>query len=269
MSSPLRGAEKKKMQTINLEYTAEDLISHKLQRNGILIAKPKFDINGADLIAFINFEDSVKIGRIQSKGRTLFPGQRQAAKITIPKKYVHDAFFLFIYFDIGIDNTELYLFNVKQIKETWKKNTKEEYYLSIRHNQLNKINPYLFNEQRIEEIKQCILKSKSKVESLLLDIVKTQKSQMVKIKELNHLNQIVLEYKISKIEVEKYSLEIEKYQKELLAFIKEKAEILPKTLVKEIKNSKSKINNVLKEKCFKYIEKELIDDVVKYIIEET
>lgn len=34
------------MDTTLMEYTAEDLIAHKLQRAGILISKPKFDREG-------------------------------------------------------------------------------------------------------------------------------------------------------------------------------------------------------------------------------
>jgi hypothetical protein len=31
------------MDTAKIEYTAEDLIAHYLQKNGLLVAKPKFD----------------------------------------------------------------------------------------------------------------------------------------------------------------------------------------------------------------------------------
>ncbi len=41
------------MDTTLMEYTAEDLIAHKLQRAGILISKPKFDREGTDLIALM------------------------------------------------------------------------------------------------------------------------------------------------------------------------------------------------------------------------
>ncbi len=274
MSTPLsrRGEE---MKTVNLEYTAEDLISHKLQRNGILVAKPKFDINGSDLIGFIDFNNSVKFGRIQCKGRTLLPNQKQYAKIYIPSEYVYDAFFVFIYFDVGIDNTDLYLFTADQIKQSWKINSKKEYYLNIRHAQLGKIKEYLFSDLKIENICHIIKSSKSRIEFLLVNIVKKQKEEIEIMKELHYLQKTVLEYENNKLIVEKCTLEIEKYQQELMIFIKEKVETLPNELIDEIKKRSSKnqnkyeIDEELREKCIKIIEKELIEDVVKYIMEET
>ena len=44
------------MDTTYIEYTAEDLIAHKLQRGGLLVAKPKFDRDGTDLIALMVIE---------------------------------------------------------------------------------------------------------------------------------------------------------------------------------------------------------------------
>ena len=263
------------MKTINLEYTAEDLISHKLQRNGILVAKPKFDINGADLIAFIDFENSVKFGRIQCKGRTLLPDQKYYANISIPSKYVCDAFFVFVYFDTGIDNSDLYLFTVDQIQKTWKLNNKNEYYINIRHNQLNKIHEHLFSDSMIDGIRYTIKSSKSKIELLLDNIVKIQNNQLQKMKEMHYFQKTLLEYKNNKLVVENCTLEIEKYQKELNNFIKEKVDTLPKELISEIQVKSVKnqggyeIDKELREKCIKYIEKEIVEDVVRYVMEET
>lgn len=47
-----------------MEYTAEDFIAHKLQRSGFLVAKPKFDQDGADLHAFLDVKDNAKFCRI-------------------------------------------------------------------------------------------------------------------------------------------------------------------------------------------------------------
>lgn len=73
------------MDTTKLEYTAEDLIAHTLQRSGILIAKPKFDREGAGLLAFAELADGVKFCRIQCKGRTLIDSN---SSIKIPTFYV-------------------------------------------------------------------------------------------------------------------------------------------------------------------------------------
>jgi hypothetical protein len=40
--------------TTHIAYTAEDLISHKLQNAGLLVAKPKFDRDGTDFLALIS-----------------------------------------------------------------------------------------------------------------------------------------------------------------------------------------------------------------------
>lgn len=45
------------MDTTHIAYTAEDLIAHKLQRYGLLVAKPKFDQSGTDLIALDEVKD--------------------------------------------------------------------------------------------------------------------------------------------------------------------------------------------------------------------
>ena len=59
------------MDTKQMEETAENYISSKLQQADILVAKPKFDLNGTDLLAFTNMVDGVKFCRIQCKGRSL------------------------------------------------------------------------------------------------------------------------------------------------------------------------------------------------------
>ena len=57
--------------TSTKEYTAEDLITYKLQRFDIYVAKPKFDIDGTDLFAMLRFESDAgvvfKYCRVQCK----------------------------------------------------------------------------------------------------------------------------------------------------------------------------------------------------------
>ncbi len=43
------------------EYTAEDLITYKLQRSGIYVAKPKFDMDGTNLFALLRFKSDTGI----------------------------------------------------------------------------------------------------------------------------------------------------------------------------------------------------------------
>ena len=73
------------MDTTHMEYTSEDLISHKLQRSGILISKPKFDREGTDLIALMQVKDGTRFCRIQCKGRSLV--NSSSSSIEIPKEY--------------------------------------------------------------------------------------------------------------------------------------------------------------------------------------
>ena len=43
----------------------DDFLAHKLQRSGLLVAKPKFDRDGTDLIALMEVADGAKFCRIQ------------------------------------------------------------------------------------------------------------------------------------------------------------------------------------------------------------
>ena len=80
------------MDTTHLEYTAEDLISHKLMQAGLLVAKPKFDREGTDLLALLQMADGVKFCRIQCKGRSI---KDSNSNIKIPTSYVTNGFVLF------------------------------------------------------------------------------------------------------------------------------------------------------------------------------
>ena len=70
------------MDTKVLEMIAECLISAHLQDAGMLVAKPKFDSKGTDLLAFVKMDDGVKFCRIQCKGRCL---DNSNSYIAIPK----------------------------------------------------------------------------------------------------------------------------------------------------------------------------------------
>jgi len=77
---------KKTSDTSILENIAEDKISSELQKYDLLVAKPKSDRSGTDLLVFAEIADSVKFCRIQSKGRSLEYSSK--SYIEIPKKYV-------------------------------------------------------------------------------------------------------------------------------------------------------------------------------------
>jgi hypothetical protein len=109
------------MDTRHIENTAEDLIAHKLQRGGLLVAKPKFDQKGADLIALDILEDGAKFCKIQCKGRSL-KKRGDRAKLLIPKNYVTYAFILFLYIDTDEDATNIFCFFMMILKNGKQKN---------------------------------------------------------------------------------------------------------------------------------------------------
>lgn len=109
----------KRVSTSSLEHIAEDLISHALQRNNILVAKPKFDHNGADLLALLDVSDGAKFCRIQCKGRSLL--NSPDSRIEIPSIYATDGLVVILFIEDGNPVEEcLYCFFGKEIRQ-WKK----------------------------------------------------------------------------------------------------------------------------------------------------
>ena len=115
------------MDTSLLENIAEDLVSHRLQQANILVAKPKFDVEGTDLLAFLAMADGVKFCRIQCKGRSLKNG---ASNISIPKRYVTKGFLVFLYIDSLDYSGDLYCFFAQDI-EKWSLSAQDQYTLSL------------------------------------------------------------------------------------------------------------------------------------------
>ncbi len=150
------------MDTAKLEYTAEDLIAHVLQRSGILVAKPKFDREGADLLAFAELADGVKFCRIQCKGRTLIDSN--SSNIRIPVSYVSPSLVVFLFIDNGeLEEINLYSFFSSDI-EQWK-TSNNNYVLSISSSNFQRtLEFYKFNETKIELIKTVIKNAESKGE---------------------------------------------------------------------------------------------------------
>ena len=120
------------MDTTFMEYTAEDLIAHKLQRAGILISKPKFDTEGADLLALTKVSDGARFCRIQCKGRSL--KQSQSSSIDIPEKYVTSSFIVFLFIEDGIsENSHLFCFFSEEI-QSWHLNDEKKFIVSFTKN---------------------------------------------------------------------------------------------------------------------------------------
>ncbi|MBC7818893.1 MAG: hypothetical protein IAG10_18555 [Planctomycetaceae bacterium] len=142
-----------------MEYTAEDLIAHKLQRSGILVAKPKFDQAGADLIGLLHVDDGARFCRIQCKGRSLLHSPNSF--VDVFADYVSNAFILFLFVETGdSETTNLFAFFGSEIKKKWSQRERDGhqvYRLSITASKLNdEWMPYRFNDSRVESIKQLI-----------------------------------------------------------------------------------------------------------------
>jgi len=150
------------MDTAKLGHTAEDLIASQLQRADILVAKPKFDRDGADLLGLLNVNDGARFCRIQCKGRTI--GNSGSNNVTISPKYVSNAFVVCLFVETGdTDTTNLFVFFGSEIEDEngpWtlgkKKNGDPVFRLDINEPRLNEWEKYRLNESRTGEIKHLI-----------------------------------------------------------------------------------------------------------------
>ena len=115
------------MNQLPLEEIAEARITSELHRAGFLVAKPKPDKMGTDLLAFVEMTDGVKFCRIQCKGRSV---ANSGSSLEIAKDYVSEAFIVILYIENQPDG-ELYCFFQSDI-EQWNLNKKSnEYTYSI------------------------------------------------------------------------------------------------------------------------------------------
>jgi len=173
------------MDTTHIAYTAEDLISHKLQRAGLLVAKPKFDQESADLLVFMRIEDGAKFCRVQCKGRSLI--NSTSSNVAVPRNYVAGAFILLLFIDDGYEKeTNLFCFFSEDIKKKWKlktfKNSEKDYYrLSFSRptfkdfKKQGNLIEHAFNVDKIEQIKEVIKKADIKKEfKKVFDLLKKQ-----------------------------------------------------------------------------------------------
>ncbi len=151
------------MDTTVMEYTAEDLIAHKLQRAGILVAKPKFDREGADLLAFLAVSDGAKFCRIQCKGRSLMNSKR--SQVDISRKYVSDGFVLFLFVETGQrEETHLFCFTAEDIRAKWSIHD-DHYELAVSEIKMgSELAGFSFNDQKVQQIKGIIERTNVKQE---------------------------------------------------------------------------------------------------------
>ena len=142
------------MDTTFIAYKAEDLIAHKLEHEGILVAKPKFDRDGCDLLALLSVKEGASFCRIQCKGRSFF--NSNTTHIDIPSRYVTDSLIVFLYLEETKEKDSLYCFFPEDIR-VWNKNDKDEYILSIRKTTYEeKLRLHHFDPSMISRIKYLI-----------------------------------------------------------------------------------------------------------------
>jgi hypothetical protein len=146
------------MDTTLLEYVAEDLISHRLQQGGLLVAKPKFDQQGTDLLTFAEVGDGVKFCRIQCKGRSVANAR---ANVKIPEAYVTNGFVVFLYVESDPYSGDLYCFLANDVR-SWNKNRKNEYTLRLsKRDYKSKLVHWLFDSGKIELIRDLIQRAEA------------------------------------------------------------------------------------------------------------
>lgn len=136
-----------------LEEIAEACITAELHRESFLVAKPKPDSLGTDLLAFVEMADGVKFCRIQCKGRSI---AESSSSLEIPKDYVSGAFIVILYIE-GKPRGDLYCFFQSDI-EQWNLNERtNEYTYSIpRKSYRDKLQSYELSQAKFELIRKLI-----------------------------------------------------------------------------------------------------------------
>ena len=141
------------MDTSHLEYVAEDLIAHRLQQAGLFVAKPKFDAEGTDLVAFRQMADGVKFCRIQCKGRTL---KGRTSNVKIPAAYVTRGFIVFLYVEGDTYTGDLYCFFESEIK-TWPLDSDSKHTLNLAPGSYKlELARYIFEKSKVDVILDLI-----------------------------------------------------------------------------------------------------------------
>lgn len=153
------------------EYTAEDLITYKLQRFNIYVAKPKFDIEGTDLLAMLRFQSGTgvifKYCRVQCKYRSLVGTGKNT--VDIPESYVGHDFIVFLYVeDEDIAEDHLFCFfwdDIRGKSSPWSLRDKR-FILSINISNFKEtLKKYVFDQTKVDRIKQHIETSFQVIES--------------------------------------------------------------------------------------------------------
>jgi len=136
-----------------LELRAKNTIANKLSKLNLFVADPLYDVNGSDLLVIKEVNSIVKLGIVQSKGRTV--KNDQGSNVQIHKNYLNENFILFLYIEKENTDSEefLYCYFSEDIKK-WKFN-KDKYVLSIPIN-FEKNNAFIKHEYNVNKSKKIL-----------------------------------------------------------------------------------------------------------------
>jgi len=130
-------------------------VNSELLDLGFIVAKPKPDLDGADLIIIPGYHIDKRPIRVQSKGRSL--KNNKPHHIEIPKKYVDNSFVAFLYLRVpNKTKVYLYVFFPNEIS-SWYINKKNEYTLSLSPKTFSKtLGKYKWNNRKIKLLKRYV-----------------------------------------------------------------------------------------------------------------
>jgi hypothetical protein len=155
--------------TTHLAYTAEDYIAYKLQEAGFLVAKPKFDRDGTDLILLLSVKPGTKFGKVQCKGRSLRNSPQ--TNITIPCEYAREPFFLFVYVNYKFGE-DLYLFFTEDIKKWEASNDQYVIYINKGDIDNGSMRDFLYHHDKTDRIADIIRRTTSELENEMFRVIR-------------------------------------------------------------------------------------------------
>jgi hypothetical protein len=223
--------------TTHLEYTAEDYISYKLQEAGLLVAKPKFDRDGCDLIALLSVKNGSKFGKVQSKGRSLKNSPH--TNIKIPCDYVTGPFFLFVYISYKKDE-DLYVFFREDIKKWEIVNGNYSLNISKKNIDDGSIRDFLFDVSKTEKIKDIIKRTTSDQEKEMYKLLRLGNDIIKKEKEIRELSLLLNKIKLIDKDKKIAEKELSEAYTNARKFAEEIIESAPIKMIEDINRYKEK-----------------------------
>lgn len=137
-----------------IQYEATTLTAHVLYSAKFLVAEPRPDIQGTDLLAFMEMADGAKFCRIQVKGRDL---KNSDSDIKVPCDYVTNAFIVVLYVRDELGDPCHYCFLANEVRAWAKTPDESEYRLGLsRNTHRDKLKGYVLDDTRIGLIRLLV-----------------------------------------------------------------------------------------------------------------